>query len=279
MQIEEEAFTSMKLICCTKLSNDKEYELRNTVVKYFNDGEKDLLFKDRIRRFHTDKQSLRVLEVENQVKKDFNNIPDIIFAWFVVWKFYEQDEVVLSFPDAQIAKDQKLIDAVLLTYCYHLIKILWRKLDPMFPDNHNREEITMTIDLPDDSETMFVSKFIINQRKSDLDKDHQSNVKILTEPADKYHEKVFRALRRLPKFINNLYLDALWDIHPNNGDKVVKKTWRRFKNSAQTTLFIKNVFHLEEVKVTDDFKDLTLATSKPDSFTYSEQDRCGCDHH
>ena len=276
MQIEEEAFTNMKWICCTKLPSETEYDLRNAVVKYFNNGENDLLFKDRIRRFHTDMQCLRVLKVESEVKKDFKNIPDTIFAWFLVWKFYDQDKKVLSYPDAQLAKDQKFIDAVLLTYDHHLIKLLWRKLDPMFPDCHNQKEIVMTIDLHDGRD-MFVSKFRINQKKSDLDKGHQSNMKILTEPADKYHEKVFKALRRLPKFMNNLYLDALWDNHPKNGDKVEKKKWRCFKNSAQVTLFIKNVFQEDEVRITDGYKDLTLATSKPDSFTYS--DRCGCDHH
>ena len=276
MYIEEEAFRYMKYICSFNLPEEKEYELRSKVTEYFENGEQDLLFENRLSRFQTDLSALRVLEVDKNVKKDLkHSIPKTVLMWFVVSQYYDQDKVILSYPDDQLAKDSKLVHAVLLAYQYHLIKIIWRKLDAMFPESHNRKEIIKKID--HGKEVMTVSKFILNQRKADLDKDHQSNLKILTEPADEYSEKVFKAWRTLPKFINNLYLNVLWDIHPKNGAKGEKIKWRRFKNSAQITFFAKNVFNLDEVRVTDGYKDVTLATSKPDSFTYPEQS-C-CDHH
>ena len=138
------------------------------------------------------------------------------------------------------------------------------------------KEVIKRITLPDGNE-MFVSKFKMNGKKSAIDQDHQLALKMLTEPTNKYHEKVFRALRNLPKCINNQYLNSLWNIHPEKESKFEKRKWRLSKNSAQIMLFIKNVVHKDVIRITDDYKNITLSTKKPDSFTYSDYGG-GCNH-
>ena len=277
--VEEAAYISMNLLCSTKLSEGQAQKMGAAVTNYFNNGTRDLIFDERLLRFYSEIFALKILEVHEKVKQDYKFIPDAVFAWHIITTWYDERKEVLTYPDDQLATDMKIVVALLLTYFYHLILIMWRKLERLFPEKHNLKEVIKKITLPDGNE-LFVSKFKMNGKKYAIDQDHQLALKILTEPANKYHEKVLRALRKLPECMNNQYLNSLSNIHPKNGTKLEKRKWRLFKNSAQTILSVKNMVHKDEIRVTDDYKDITLSTRKPDSFSYSDyRRRCNHSHH
>lgn len=281
---EEDAFISLKYCLFKSMKSGTEKKIIDKIEQYYYDGIVDGgQGKGNHSEWAKTLQRVFILltmhtlhKIHVNMKKVFDITQAVTIVWMKLKELFDSRKNMYLFLFENMNPDFKFTLGILLLIVRHEINRLWKRMDSMFPENENHEEVMHFVQL-EGKYMVATSKFNLNQGKAEIDKEYDTKLlDSITKP--NYYLKMLIALRQMHyRIFISKFWNVFWENHPRKSDNGEKKKWRHFKNSASIILWARGEFANDQEYLTDDYKrysSLTQTKVIPDD---SESDTSDCE--
>ena len=265
---ERFAFTCMKMCLHREdLSEEKVENLIQNIHSYFEllgslEFEIDPEFNKKFLRMFVDLTIYMITKIIDDMKKEYTEVSEALWTWTKLKILYESRQNSFDYFDEGYQFDilnNKLnaTIAMLLAICHHQMNRLWKKMDKIFPEHENHKLVTRICNYPG-VKNVPISKVYLNKDKSEIDAQHETNLKRLLDPPSEFYGKILNGVRemKLVPFVCNNW-KVLSDLHPGKKEKSEKKKWRMFKNSSTLIMNVRERFNQSQIRKTDEYQKLS----------------------